>query len=520
MGVIISCVLSFLRILSRPICPASPNSEFNGSEQKVTFLLLLHILSSLFVFISVNKSEQYLSDKQSEHKIETWAIVMVFVIVGITSLVVLVIRGYQNNLKVPGTALTRVSDPSLNLRIIFLWIFGLFVIVHVLIDIAINIHCMETQEVGRVREAISVLSNITLLIYLHLQLSFITYYRNSTFVQNIVVNISSIAVLVANFAIWFNSVMSSINVLDINANTTIPKYGNESYCYQTSSIQIELGNKLRPFLLPPRSEFCILASIFIISFWTWPLESQQENNIYQNINSANDDHRASLEIRHQIIGPHVFISVLGILLNIPVLFSHLMLAFVFNWKQEDVYFVMHLGQCVSSVCNIIAIYICSYHLVRRFDNCWRPARLTTNEHILIMSSSVMVAYFVFGVLTALYSPFPVYMFLISRIIALLETFLQTHFLLKLKRYKTEGKTSVLISSTGIFLMIKNLIFWFVYSYNAYHHLTTLDLVLVDTAGWFYMKQVLGPVKTFYRFFSGMISYSVYHKFKSNHCNQM
>ena len=197
-----------------------------------------------------------------------------------------------------------------------------------------------------------------------------------------------------------------------------------------------------------------------------------------------------------------------------------MLAFVFNWKQEDVYFVMHLGQCVSSVCNIIAIYICSYHLVRRFDNCWRPARLTTNEHILIMSSSAMVAYFVVGVLTALHSPFPVYMFLISRIIALLETFLQTLFLLKLKRYKTEGKTSLLISSTGIFLMIKNLIFWFVYSYNAYHHLTTLDLVLVDTAGWSYMKQVLGPVKTFYRFFSGMISYSVYHKFKSNQCNQM
>ena len=513
MAVMISCVLRFLRILSRPICPASPNPELNGSGPKVTFLLLLHILSGLFVFISVNNSEEYRSDNQSEDQIGTWAIVMVFVMVGITSLVVLFIRGYQNKLKVSDTALTRLSDPSLNLRITFLWIFGHFVIVHVLINLAIYIQCVETLQVGRVRGAISVLSTITLLVYLLLQISFITYYRNSTFVQNIVVNISIIGVLVANFVVWFNTIMSSISVFDINANTTIPKGSNESYCFQTSSIQLELGNKLRPFLLPPRLEFCILASSFIISFWTRPLERQQVNTIDQSINSANDYQRASLKIRHQIHGPHVFVSVVGILLNIPVLFSHFMLAFVFSWKQENVYFAMHLGQCISSVCNVIAIYISSYHLVRQFDNCWRPARLTTNEHILIMSSTAMVAYFVFGILTALSSPFPVYMFLISRILALFETFLQTHFLLKLKRYKTDGKTSILISSTGILMMIKNLIFWFVYSYNTYRHNTASNLVFVNTASWPYMRQVLGPVKTFYRFFSGMISYSVYHKFR-------
>ena len=151
MAVMISFVLRFLRILSRPICPASPNPELNGSGQKVTFLLLLHILSGLFVFISVNNSEEYRSDNQSEDQIGTWAIVMVFVMVGITSLVVLFIRGYQNKLKVSDTALTRLSDPSLNLRITFLWIFGHFVIVHVLINLAIYIQCVDTLQIGRVR---------------------------------------------------------------------------------------------------------------------------------------------------------------------------------------------------------------------------------------------------------------------------------------------------------------------------------------------------------------------------------
>ena len=105
-----------------------------------------------------------------------------------------------------------------------------------------------------------------MLIFLLIQTGFISYYRNATFVKNNVVNIASIVILTANFVVWFNNMVSSINVFDMYANTSIPKYSNESYFFRISFIQTELNSKVRPFLLPPRLDFYILASILIISF--------------------------------------------------------------------------------------------------------------------------------------------------------------------------------------------------------------------------------------------------------------
>ena len=509
MAIVRSCVLRFLRILAHPIFPASANTESNASGQKVTFLLFVHVVSGLFVFIGLYAAEQARSDQAN---VGNWLIVIVFITIGVISFFCLIIRGCQNKLRAQGITVTRMADPSLNLRIFFLWIFGVAVIIQVLINLAIYIQCISLMPLRNIRVVFTMMSNVTMLMFLLIQTSFISYYRNATFVKNAVVNIASIVILTANFVVWFNTVVSSINVFDMYANITIPRYSNESYCFRTSSIQTELGSKVRPFLLPPRLEFCILASSFIISFWRWPIEREQENTEY-TINMSNNYIRTSTERHNQVIGPHVFVTIFAIVLNTPIFVTKMLLVFAFNWTKQDVFFTMHLGQCVSSVCIIIAIYVCSYHLIRRYDNCWRQERLTTNEYILIICSSGMMGYFVIGFLTAFSSPIPVYMFFVSRIIAMLETFLQTYFLLKLKRCIIEGRSSVFISSTGILMMIKNLIFWFLYSYNSSYHTTELDVVLVDDKTWLYIYNILGPVMTFYRFFSGMISYSVYFKFK-------
>ena len=62
-------------------------------------------------------------------------------------------------------------------------------------------------------------------------------------------------------------------------------------------------------------------------------------------------------------------------------------------------------------------------------------------------------------------------------------------------------------------MIKNLMFWFLSSYNPYAYVCIWYNVLIDRENWRCINKILGPVITFYRFFSGIIFYTVYHKFK-------
>ena len=102
-------VLPFLRILTYPIFPASTEPDFNACGQKVTFLLFLHMVASLFVLIGVYAAEQARSEDSA---IKNWVIVIVLIIVGFISLVVLMVRGCQSKLPTHGMTVSRLSDPS------------------------------------------------------------------------------------------------------------------------------------------------------------------------------------------------------------------------------------------------------------------------------------------------------------------------------------------------------------------------------------------------------------------------
>lgn len=187
--------------------------------------------------------------------------------------------------------------------------------------------------------------------------------------------------------------------------------------------------------------------------------------------------------------------------------------FIANILQAS--FAVNLGQCFSSLGRIIAIYTCSYILTKRFNSFWRPLKLTTNEHILILASSGMMAVFMLNLLMALASPNSVNMFASSRVICMIEIYLQTYFLIKIKRYRTNGQSCVIISSSGILLMITNLVCWFLDSYNLHKTFTSFELALVEKETSLYIQNAMIPLITLYRLFSGIISYSVYTRFKPN-----
>ncbi|XP_056016426.1 uncharacterized protein LOC125675125 [Ostrea edulis] len=506
------------RILALPIFPNVPQSGFNNSGERISFLFFLHVISGLFVINGVFAAEQATSE---ESNIKNWVVVTVFVTIGLISLVILLIAGCRNTLHTNRIPETKMSDPSLNLRIGFLWVFGLVVMIHVSLNFATYIDCIQSYSLRGVHVTFLLTSNIILLLFLIIQITFVSYFQHTctSFTRGYIINFASMFVLVANFVIWYSVVVSKSTSLGMMKNDAESNQSNETYCFLTSKIQQKLSLNMTPYLFPSRMEFCILASSFIITLRRWPMDyvrNEGSYTDYQVLHENIDDRNVpSPEKRNHINGPHIFATVCGFVINMPTFFSAILLVFVSDWNQEALLLTIYTGESLSAVCSIAIVYICSYCLNKNFSNSWRHSKLTTNEYILILTSSGMVTYFTIGILTNFSYPQNMKMYACCRFLGLLEIFLQTYFFIRIRRYNLNGNHSILISSCGIILMLTNLIYWLLNSYKQNAFAESREIFLVEREKWLYIENILVPLLTFYRFFSAMSAYSLYCKFKPN-----
>ena len=143
----------------------------------------------------------------------------------------------------------------------------------------------------------------------------------------------------------------------------------------------------------------------------------------------------------------------------------------------------------------------------------RQSRVTTNEYILILSSCGLVAYFTLGVLTAFTYTDTTMIYSCSRVLCILDVYLQTYFFIKVRRYHPNRNRSVLISSCGIILMLTNLLYWLQNSYKKNVSIESPEMIFVGREKGMIMESILVPIVTYYRFFSAMNAYSLYFKFK-------
>lgn len=508
---IISGLITLSKILAHPIFPTKHRHKFNSNGQQVTFLVFLHVVCGIFVIVGINAAGQ---TRHEAANLTTWIVVMTSVAVGLVSLFVLLALGCKKQLTTRQNIKNERSDPSLNLKIIFLWIFGIAVIGHVTLNFAIYIECIDSYSLDSMRAIFSVISNIILFLFIIIQLSFITYYKNSMIIQSMIVSLASAFILVANFVMWYNTMVSNIHVFEMMGNTTITRYSNESYCFRTSNIQLRLVRTLSPYLLPLRMEFCILSSSFIVCHWRCPVDDprvKDTNQTYEDLSQS--DGRRESGVKRHIHGLHIFALVFGISINLPTFTSIVLLSFAYNWKNNGAFLTLHIGKSLTAFSTITTVYVCGHHLNKYFSNSWRQTRLTANEYILVLTSSGKVAYYMLSVLAAIEYPTPMKMFICSRLISIVEIFLQTSFLIKVRRFHTNGKNSIAISAGGIILTLTNLISWFINSYNQNKFMNNLETIALGQESWLYVNSTLVPLLVFYRFFSGMDAYSFYHKFK-------
>ncbi|XP_061162575.1 uncharacterized protein LOC133171789 [Saccostrea echinata] len=507
---------SVLRSILIPFSSGKSESDENENdvdEEISPTLTFAHLVSCLCVVLGIYSGKQTTNDTA---RFVVWGLVMGLVSCGVLALFVLI---FSNSFIHNETNILIPKDYSLNLRIIFLWIFGLSVILHSAVNLAITIECFYLTSQDAIMY-IGIISTLMFIFFIILQIGTITYFRNYHFKKSTQVNFAIVFLSLANFAVWFNSVVSSLNgTYSTNPNATVnmSTFQKETECFFSSKIQTELAQKLLPFLLPARMEFFILASSFILSFWHSSSEQQQCEIHFDLEETGTEESQEILPLlprSSQNRASNVVVIMISVILNLPTFLTWLLLSFVYTDNNEGLSNSYEICNCINSIATIIIVYIAFDHLSKTYSMSKYQRPLTTSETILVFSSAGVVAYSTYGLLFGLQGNVEEHLAILFRnFIEIIETFLQTSLLIQCQRYILSERKSPLLSSFALILTITNLINWFLYS--IYQNVPTegREKIVGNRRNWAYVQTILVPLLIFYRFTSALNSYSLYQLIK-------
>ncbi|XP_061197137.1 uncharacterized protein LOC133205354 [Saccostrea echinata] len=491
----------------------SEENENDVNEEISPTLTFAHLVSCLCVVLGIYSGKQTTDDTA---RFVVWGLVMGLVGCGLLALIVLIC---SNSFVQSPPNKEMPKDYSLNLRVVFLWLFGLGVILKSAVYIAIKIECFPIVS-DDFMMYLSVLSTFMFICFIILQMGTITYFRNYHFKKSTQINFVIVFLSLANFAVWLNSVVSSLNgIYATNPNETVhmKTFKNESECFFSSKIQKDLALKLLPFLLPTQMEFFILASSFVLSFWHSSTEQEcwiTEIDLEETGTDESQELLPLLPRNTENRATNVAVIMISVILNLPTFLTWLLLSFVYPDNNKGLRNSYEICNCVNSIAIIIIVYIAFDHLSKTYSTSQYQRSLTTSETILVFSSAGVVAYSTYGLLFALQGNIEEHLALFLRnFIEIIETFLQTSLLIQCQRYILSWQRSSLLSSLALILTITNLINWFLYSIYQNVPAEGQEKIVGNRRNWAYVQTILVPLLIFYRFTSAMNSYSLYHQIK-------
>ncbi|XP_062594095.1 uncharacterized protein LOC134255578 [Saccostrea cucullata] len=491
----------------------SEENENDANEEISPTLTFAHLVSCLCVVLGIYSGKQTTDDTA---RFVVWGLVIGLVGCGLLALIVLICSNSfvqnQRDKEVP-------KDYSLNLRVVFLWLFGLGVILKSAVYIAIKIECFSILSQDFIMY-VSIFSTVLFICFIVLQMGTITYYRNYHFRKSTRINFAIVFLSLANFAVWLNSVVSNLNGIyatNPNETTHMKIFKNESECFFSSKINKGLAQKLIPFfLLPTQVEFFILASSFVLSFWHSSSEQRTEIDLEETGTISEESHELlpllprSTENR----ASNVVVIMISVILNLPTFLTWLLLSFVYTDNNIGLRNAYEICNCINAIATITIVYIAFDHLSKTYSMSKYQRSLTTSEIILVFSSAGVVAYSTYGLLFALQGNFEEHSSVFLRnFIEIIETFLQTSLLIQCQRYILSERRSSLLSSLALILTITNLINWFLYSIYQNIPAEGQEKIVGNRRNWAYVQTILVPLLIFYRFTSAMNSYSLYHQIK-------
>ena len=535
-------VRSFLIAVFRAVViePLTTGTSISGEDQRHTDGSVASVVTvsglAAVSFVIIGICTQF---PKSHHDI-LWILAGIMLILALISMIVISIVAHKHRqewlLGMASSYKTKVQK----LKIVFLWIFGLAIILQRTLRLLINIDCITKDMSNKIfRRLENIGNNLLAIIYYCVQMGFISYFAYYQFQGLLCVNYAVLLILLSNLFYWFQAVMN-----EASHDYSIPqKIYNTTDCYYASPIQTFM-HTLMPYIVPARVEFFLLATTFVLNMWP-PMQSTS-NPTDTDDHSAQGSFAINAEVsertplvsrqsgggseesispqmhgNNRIVPPVSYFLTMFVMLvmNMPVVISNIVLAFVFK-DNDNAFFATITVDCVYK-CLTLAISILLICRISKETECETPARkLSANEYVLILSAAASAGGCTFAIISGIQTYTLVgRVFLAKNVAGIFSIYAQTTIIIYSvrTRRKNHSEESPFWALNHMFVLLSvcNLILWILDTFIKVPF-STYDQVQLGIFGhktWRSLKNVLSPLQIFYRFHASVDFYGLYCKFK-------
>lgn len=271
---ILSYIINFL--LLRPLSFGNPTEEGNSdgsTSSTVSFacgfaIILIIIVYSLGQVAMKNSTVFFLRGILAPSMVSGTVAIALFLILFVFCRSYNVLRRRQ-----------QLKNKCVELEIKFLWFFGLGVLLFSGKNLAIKFECVKKSSV--LHEIASIMFSFLKVVFMLIQLSLITYLRNSHLLGGLLVNYLIGGLLLANTSVWIYFIAREISEIYSFQNDTSPVSNTSAWedCFWHSETQ-KTFQKLSSFFLSVSMLFFLLSSMFLIRLWPSIQTTSQIRNRY------------------------------------------------------------------------------------------------------------------------------------------------------------------------------------------------------------------------------------------------
>lgn len=408
----------------------------------------------------------------------------------------------------------QLEDRCVELEIKFLWFSGLGVLFRAMITLAIQCECIIVSM--GFREISEITMSCMKIIFMLIQMCFITYLRNSRLLGGLFINYLIGGLFLANTSTWANFVTFKISYLFIYTNgTSLLPLSNQSIydeCYNNSKMH-NVSNLLSSFFLSVSMLFLLLSSMFLLRLWPSVQNSSHMRNcciVVTDINSASVQPDTTDRIIQNRRTVRIVSFFVGFLINSPFFIMAILMTSVYSndLKTIKVYWDLFVILVLAVMILIILFGIQNLNL-----NCLETTPFSTWDVILMLCMTGNVIMNTMGITSIFLCNVDRSVTIFTKnLLNLFATYYHTVYILVARRTpQSEFCKSISNLSIHVILFCSGLGRWFLdmfvlNSHGKYILKEGEGCLFSDHKYWLTMQYFLIPLNAFYDFQSFVFYY--------------